>query len=337
MSSLSTNFENLENKLLDIPNNLVNYMKANNIANSIVLLILLYVILASPMLDPSLLSILNNMFFKILYVFLVMCLISRNPAFSLIVAVVLAVVLNYLIPCSTAHIIETGSTVASTLSGQTGVLPSSVQDTLSRNGDNLNSTIATISSGVVLPPNVVSDTLLGNDARPKSDKSNMEKFDDVVEPVNVQPVNVQPVNVQPVNVQPVNVEPVNVEPVNVQPVNVQPVNVEPVNVQPVNVQPVNVQPVNVQPVAEQVHNDERLTQRQQMNKLWTSINNKPNGLSENGANKCDSIHVNSACDVLGTNSMNNNNARVAGSNEPCPVDGEIVGFYENVDREYAEY
>ena len=297
MSSLSTNFENLENKLLDIPNNLVNYMKANNIANSIVLLILLYVILASPMLDPSLLSILNNMFFKILYVFLVMCLISRNPAFSLLVTVVLVVVLNYLIPCSTAHIIETGSTVASTLSGQTGVLPSSVQDTLSRNGDNLNSTIATISSGVVLPPNVVSDTLLGNDARPKSDKSNMEKFDDVVEPVNVQPVNVQPVNVQPVNVQ----------------------------------------PVNVQPVAEKVHNDERLTQRQQMNKLWTSINNKPNGLSENGANKCDSIHVNSACDVLGTNSMNNNNARVAGSNEPCPVDGEIVGFYENVDREYAEY
>lgn len=266
MSSLSTNFENLENKLLDIPNNLVNYMKANNIANSIVLLILLYVILASPMLNPSLLSIFNNMFFKILYVFLVMCLVSRNPVLSLIVAVVLVVVLNNLIPDNNkveptkpenrAHVIEAGSVIATTSSGQTIVLPPSVVPPS------------------VVSPSVVPDTLPKNVVHPKSEESKIEKFDDVVQQEQV-------------------------------------------------------------PV--QVHNDERLTQRQQMKKLWTSMNNKPNVLSDIGANKCDSVHVNSACDVLGTNSMEYNNARVAGSNEPCPVDGETVGFYENVDKEYAEY
>jgi hypothetical protein len=238
------------------------------------------------MLNPSLLSIFNNMFFKILYVFLVMCLVSRNPVLSLIVAVVLVVVLNNLIPDNNkvettkpenrAHVIEAGSVIATTSSGQTIVLPPSVIPPSVVPPSVIPPSVVppSVVSPSVVPPSVVPDTLPKNVVHPKSEESKIEKFDDVVQQEQV-------------------------------------------------------------PV--QVHNDERLTQRQQMKKLWTSMNNKPNVLSEIGANKCDSVHVNSACDVLGTNSMEYNNARVAGSNEPCPVDGETVGFYENVDKEYAEY
>jgi len=289
MASFSTNFENLENKLLNIPTDLVSYMRNNNIANSVVLLVLLYVILAAPMLNSTLLSVFNNMFFKVLYVFLIMCLVSRNPVLSLIVAIILVLVLNSLIPDkpkeatkpeNKALVIEAGSVIATTASGQT----------------------------VVLPPNVVPDTVR-NDVHPKSEAERVEKFDDT-KPVDTIPFDTKPMEMtKSVDTKPVDTIPVDTKPMEM-------------------TKPVDTIPVNV---------NERLTQRQQMKKLWTSINNKPNVLAETSSNKCESASVNSSCDVLGTNSVEFSHARIGGDNEVCPDDKETVGLYENVDKEYADY
>ena len=274
MASFSTNFENLENKLLNIPTDLVSYMRNNNIANSVVLLVLLYVILAAPMLNSTILSVFNNMFFKVLYVFLIMCLVSRNPVLSLIVAVILVLVLNSLIPDkpkeatkpeNKALVIEAGSVIATTASGQTVVLPPSVVPDTVHNA--------------VTPP------IVHNDVHPKSETGKVEKFDDT-KPVDTKPMEMN-------------------------------------------------KPDDDNKI---IHRDnERLTQRQQMKKLWTSINNKPNVLAETSSNKCDAVSVNSSCDALGTNSVEFSQARVSGNNEVCPDDKETLGFYENVDKEYADY
>jgi len=138
MSSFGENFENLENKILNVPSNIVDSMKRNNIANSIVLLLLLYVILAAPTMSPTVVKLFNNNFFKLVYIFLVMCLVSQNPIFSLVVAVVLLVVLNKLLEpkphvvipeanvVNKPIVLQPGAVVTTTASGQTVVLPPSV-------------------------------------------------------------------------------------------------------------------------------------------------------------------------------------------------------------------
>jgi hypothetical protein len=137
MSSFGENFENLENKILNVPSNIVDSMKRNNIANSIVLLLLLYVILAAPTMSPTVVKLFNNNFFKLVYIFLVMCLVSQNPILSLVVAVVLLVVLNkllepkpHVIPeanvVNKPIVLQPGAVVTTTASGQTVVLPPSV-------------------------------------------------------------------------------------------------------------------------------------------------------------------------------------------------------------------
>ena len=138
MSSFGENFENLENKILNVPSNIVDSMKRNNIANSIVLLLLLYVILAAPTMSPTVVKLFNNNFFKLVYIFLVMCLVSQNPILSLVVAVVLLVVLNKLLEpkphvvipeanvVNKPIVLQPGAVVTTTASGQTVVLPPSV-------------------------------------------------------------------------------------------------------------------------------------------------------------------------------------------------------------------
>ena len=138
MSSFGANFENLENKILNIPGNIVDGMRRNNIANSIVLLLLLYVILAAPTMSPSVVKLFNNNFFKLVYIFLVVCLVSQNPVLSLGVAVVLLVVLNKLLEPKPVPVIpesnrvnkpivlQPGAVVTTTASGQTVVLPPSM-------------------------------------------------------------------------------------------------------------------------------------------------------------------------------------------------------------------
>ena len=137
MSSFGENFENLENKILNVPSNIVDSMKRNNIANSIVLLLFLYVILAAPTMSPTVVKLFNNNFFKLVYIFLVMCLVSQNPILSLVVAIVLLVVINkllepkpHVIPeanvVNKPIVLQPGAVVTTTASGQTVVLPPSV-------------------------------------------------------------------------------------------------------------------------------------------------------------------------------------------------------------------
>jgi hypothetical protein len=101
MSALGKNFEKLESNILNIPTDIVDSMRKNNLVTSVVLLFILYFILAAPKMSRNVTKIFNNNLFKLVYIFLVVCLVSKNPAMALIVAFVLVIGLNQLIKATT--------------------------------------------------------------------------------------------------------------------------------------------------------------------------------------------------------------------------------------------
>ena len=89
MSSINNMFTNLSSSVNDIGN--------NEVFNSVIVIILvLYITLAAPKLPKSIAVIFDSPFVKLLYLFLIGYLASKNPAVSLIVAVMLLVTIQTL-------------------------------------------------------------------------------------------------------------------------------------------------------------------------------------------------------------------------------------------------
>ena len=89
MSSINNMFTDLSSSVNDIGN--------NEVFNSVIVIILvLYITLAAPKLPKSIAVIFDSPFVKLLYLFLIGYLASKNPAVSLIVAVMLLVTIQTL-------------------------------------------------------------------------------------------------------------------------------------------------------------------------------------------------------------------------------------------------
>jgi hypothetical protein len=87
MSSLKTFFDN-------------NILQKNNITSEILLLSLLYFVLVPPKISANVAKIFNNDLFKFVYIFFVVCLISKNPLLAFIVSFILVFLLNKIIDIS---------------------------------------------------------------------------------------------------------------------------------------------------------------------------------------------------------------------------------------------
>jgi hypothetical protein len=87
MSSLKTFFDN-------------NILQKNNITSEILLLSLLYFVLVPPKISANVANIFNNDLFKFVYIFFVVCLISKNPLLAFIVSFILVFLLNKIIDIS---------------------------------------------------------------------------------------------------------------------------------------------------------------------------------------------------------------------------------------------
>ena len=259
MSTFGKNFEKLENKILNIPTDIVDSMRKNNLVTSVVLLFILYFVLAAPKMSPSVTKIFNNNMFKLVYIFLVVCLVSKNPALALIVSLVLVVGLNKLIK----------STTKQTVRRNTLEVPYDAPAFIpSTNPDKKK-----LSKKVKKEKKEKKENFNNNDSDSESDvgKEHFNGND-----------------------------------------------------------------------SDDDGNEMGLTARQQMKAQWDRLQDADPALLEGFATKgqnnkkCASPNVNAPCDVLGVNEYHStSHARVAENDADCPEDGDIKGFYENIDKEYA--
>jgi hypothetical protein len=333
MSSFTENLGNLENKILNIPGNIVDNMRRNNIANSLVILLLLYVILAAPTMSPSVVKLFNNNFFKLVYIFLIMCLVSQNPIFSVIGAVVLLIILNKLSESRPVNIIkpednqpnkllvlENKKTIKPNTVENFGDNSMSSQSTNSMNNLSNATTSNNMGSQSTNSMNNLSNATTSNNMGSQSTNSmnnlsnattsnNMGSQSTVADMAHLSMNKTVLTSVVP--------DKNNVE--------------------------MSCKLVCNNKTIERFENNERLTQRQQMMRLWEQHNKGP-AMSPNNDNKdqhnvvCASAAVNSQCDVLGTNKYHfTSHARVSIDNNPCPEDnknGEVEGVFENIHEEY---
>jgi len=362
MPSFGQNLENLENKILNIPSNIVDGMRRNNIANSIVLLLLLYVILAAPTMSPTVVKLFNNNFFKLVYIFLIMCLISQNPALSLVVAIILLVVLNKLLE-SSPKINPENNLLQPNIVNSGNNTTKSVENFEVSNPIDMNNKAAgqqvtkpMIIPGVPTPsylnkeggaqvnkpmiiPGVPTPSYLNN--TPKSDSNGIIEMIKQTNMGDNSVINLgEPQVAKPINMGDNSV--INLgEPQVAKPMVVS------FDLKKDNVG-VSCNLVCKNKTLEKFDNDDnndRLTQRQQMMNLWEQNNSKDPAVlpgfvtKEQQNDACNSAAVNSSCDVLGTNKYHStSHARVTVDNNPCPVEnknGDINGVYENIDKEYA--
>jgi hypothetical protein len=277
MSTFGKNFEKLENKILNIPTDIVDSMRKNNLVTSVVLLFILYFVLAAPKMSPSVTKIFNNNMFKLVYIFLVVCLVSKNPALALIVSLVLVVGLNKLIKSTTKQTVHRDTLEVPYEAP--AFIPSANHDKkkLSKKvkkekKEHFNNNNGANGANGANGSN-------GNDSDSESDvalKVGKEHFN------------------------------------------------------------------GNDNDSDDDGNEMGLTARQQMKTQWDRLQDADPALLEGFATKgqnnkkCASTNVNAPCDVLGVNEYHStSHARVAENDADCPEDGDIKGFYENIDKEYA--
>jgi hypothetical protein len=376
MSSFAKNFVNLENKILNIPGNIVDGMKRNNIANSIVLLLLLYVILAAPRMSQTVVKLFNNNFFKLVYLFLVMCLVSQNPILSVIGAVVLLIILNKLSESRTINIIpeantvvkpivlQPGAIVTTTDSGHTVVLPPnlmarnniekfSIYDDLKDKSQTANFSGTTnnqnLSGATTQSMGSQSNTAIdlskqsmGSQSNTVIDMGSHSNVIDMDSQSSKQSMGSQS-NVIDMSSQSSKQSMGKTVLSSIVP------DKNNANLSGATYNP-NLSGTTKKDKIEMScklvcdnkkietfeNTNERLSQRQQMMKLWHQQQNNNDATKEQKNNRCAEVDVNSSCDVLGTNNYSStSHARVTVNNNFCPEDEEVQGIYENIDKEYA--
>ena len=268
MSSLKTFFDN-------------NILQKNNITSEILLLSLLYFVLVPPKISANVAKIFNNDLFKFVYIFFVVCLISKNPLLAFIVSFILVFLLNKIIDIScnmrnkqTANN-DDKSNIENFKSNQSTQQPSKLAP---------------------LTPTSKSTPLTPKSAPVKSNQSTQrqaqtpKKSRSLIENVEGFESNDSEYTNSEID-----------------------------------------------------NNNVRLTQRQQMKKLWTQNQNKDPALlsghitDSQKTTFCNAADENSHCDVLGTNIEGSTSfARVTENDDECPeTPTNVHGVYDNLNKQYG--
>jgi outer membrane biosynthesis protein TonB len=297
MSSLKTFFDN-------------NILQKNNITSEILLLSLLYFVLVPPKISANVANIFNNDLFKFVYIFFVVCLISKNPLLAFIVSFILVFLLNKIIDISC-----------------------NMRNKQTANNDD-KSNIENFKSE---PPK--------SPSKPKSDKPELNQAS--AKPSTPKPKpspSTKPSTPKPkpsASTKPSTPKPSTPKPQTPKPQTRQ---TRQKNSRSLIENVEGFESNDSEYTNSEIDNNNvRLTQRQQMKNLWTQNQKKdPAILSGHITDSqkttfCNAADENSHCDVLGTNIEGSTSfARVAENDDECPeTPTNVHGVYDNLNKQYG--
>ena len=292
MSSLKTFFDN-------------NILQKNNITSEILLLSLLYFVLVPPKISANVANIFNNDLFKFVYIFFVVCLISKNPLLAFIVSFILVFLLNKIIDIS-----------CNMRNKQTA------NNDDKSNIENFKSDPPKSSS----TPKTNKPELIQASAKPSTSTKSSSPKPSTPKPQTPKPQTPKPSTSTP------KPKP---KPQTRQPQKNSRSLFENVESFESNDSEYTNSEID--------NNNVRLTQRQQMKNLWTQNQKKdPAILSGHITDSqkttfCNAVDENSHCDVLGTNIEGSTSfARVAENDDECPeTPTNVHGVYDNLNKQYG--
>jgi outer membrane biosynthesis protein TonB len=308
MSSLKTFFDN-------------NILQKNNITSEILLLSLLYFVLVPPKISANVANIFNNDLFKFVYIFFVVCLISKNPLLAFIVSFILVFLLNKIIDisCNMRNKQTANNDDKSNIENFKSDPPKSPSTPKSNKPEPKPSASTPLTSATAKSssPKPSASTKPSPSTKPSTPKPSTPK------PQTPKPSTPKP-KPQTRQAQPQKKSRSLFE------------NVE-------GFESNDSEYTNSENDNNNDNNNVRLTQRQQMKNLWTQNQKKdPAILSGHITDSqkttfCNAADENSHCDVLGTNIEGSTSfARVAENDDECPeTPTNVYGVYDNLNKQYG--